>query len=156
MMTSKNASQEERNGQQPSVNSVVSNVAGFGENVLSLTELQAKLALVELRQNIDATKTCGAPLLAGLMVALAALPVALAGVAELLVSELGLKRGFALLGVALVAILLAAFSAALGIITLRRQRLGFPRSSEELNRNVNWLRAILRHSGRAPTRPARG
>ena len=78
----------------------MSNVAGFGENLLTLTELQAKLATIELRQNISAVKNGGSLLLGGLVVAVASLPVVLVGVAELLVSELAFKRGYALLIVA--------------------------------------------------------
>jgi Putative Actinobacterial Holin-X, holin superfamily III len=154
--TLKSASPQESSRQNPSVSSVVSNVAGFGENVLNLTELQAKLAVIELRQNVQAAKSSGGPLLAAVALALAGLPVALAGIAELLVSELGIKRGFALLVVSGTVLLVAACCVAIAGIRLRSQRFGFPLSEEELNRNVNWLRAVLRHSGRPAARQARG
>jgi uncharacterized membrane protein len=131
---------------------VMSSVAGFGEDLLNLTELQARLAAIELRQNWDAVKTAGAVILAGSILAVASLPVALTGIAEILVSELGLGRGLALLSVAAVAILIAFACVAFGGAWLRRRRLGFPLSREESARNLNWFRTIVRQSGRSPSR----
>jgi hypothetical protein len=129
-------------------NAVVSNVAGFGEDLLNLVELQAKLTALEARQNLDVVKTGGTLIATGLVVAVAGLPVGLVGIAELLVSEMGLKRGYALLTVAVVAILIAGSCASVGVSWLRQKRLGFPLSAEELARNVNWVRTVLRQSGR--------
>ena len=137
---------------EPSATSVVSNVASFGENLLTLAELQARLSAMELRKNLEAAKTEGVVLLAGSVLAVASLPVALAGIAELLVSELALKRGYALLIVAVAALLIAGVCVASASFRLRRKRLGFPLSAEELTRNLNWLRTVLRYSGRSPSR----
>jgi hypothetical protein len=106
------------------------------------------LTAFEARQNLDVVKTGGTLIATGLVVAVAALPVGLVGIAELLVSEMGLKRGYALLAVAVVAILFAGSCASVGASWLRRKRLGFPLSAEELARNVNWVRTVLRQSGR--------
>jgi Putative Actinobacterial Holin-X, holin superfamily III len=137
---------------EPSANTMVSNVAGFGENLLTLAELQARLSAMELRKNLDAATAGGAVILAGSVLAVASLPVALAGLAELLVSELALKRGYALLIVAAAAILIAGISVASAGFWLRRKRLGFPLSAEELTRNLNWLRTVLHFSGRPALR----
>jgi hypothetical protein len=155
MVTSERISSfPERDHPEPSVNSVVSNVAGFGENVLNLTELQFRLAVVELKRNFDTAKSGGLLVVVGVLVVLGALPVAFAGIAELLVSELALSRGLALLIVSGIAGMIAACCLVIATIKLRRQHLGFRLSSEELSRNVMWLRAILRHSGRIPGRRA--
>jgi hypothetical protein len=129
-------------------NAVVSNVAGFGEDLLNLAELQTRLTAVEIRQNLDVVKTGGALLATGLIIAVAGLPVVLVGIAELLVSEMGLKRGYALLTVAAVAILIAGSCIGSAALWFRRKPLGFPLSGEELARNVNWVRTVLRQSGR--------
>jgi hypothetical protein len=129
-------------------NAVVTNVAGFGEDLLNLAELQARLTVLEVRQNVEVAKTGGALIATGLLVAVAGLPIGLVGIAELLVSEMGLKRGYALLSVAAVAIVIAGFCMGVGVSWLGRHRLGFPLSSEELARNVNWVRTVLRQSGR--------
>jgi Putative Actinobacterial Holin-X, holin superfamily III len=135
---------------QPNANTVVSNVAGFGENLLTLGELQARLAAKELVQNLQAAKNASALGLAGFLIAVASIPIVLMGIAELLVSELAMKRGYALLSVAAAAILIAGVSVASASAWLRRQRLGFPLSEEELIRNLNWVRTVLRYSGRFP------
>jgi uncharacterized membrane protein YqjE len=130
---------------------VVSGIASFGEDILSLAELQSRLAAIELRQNVNAVKTSGTLVLAGSILALLGVGVGLTGVAELLVSDFGLKRGYALLAVAAAALLLAGLFVGFGQTWLRRQRIGFPRSREELTRNLNWVRTVLRHSGRSPS-----
>jgi uncharacterized membrane protein YqjE len=136
-------------GNEAGAGQVLSGVAEFGENLLTLAELQARLAAIELEQNVD---TGGAVVLAGAALALASLPVILIGVAELLVSELGMKRGAALLCVSALALLLGGACIAIAGSRLRRTALGFPLSREELARNLTWVRTVLLHSGR----PARG
>jgi hypothetical protein len=131
---------------------VVSNVAGFSENLLNLAELQARMALVEMRQNVNAVKSGGTVLAIAAVLGLAALPVVLAGVAELLVSELAWRRGYALLTVGLTAIGISVFAAVTAAVWLRRQQFGFPLSIEELTRNLNWVHTVLRLSGRRPIR----
>lgn len=138
------------NDGDPSASGVVSNVAGFGENLLTLAELQARLAAVEFRQNLEYVKTGGALVLAAVILGVSGIPVLLIAVAELLVSELGLKRGFALLSAAAAALVIAGGCIAIAGRWLRRNPLGFPLSNEEFARNLNWLRTILRHSGRMP------
>ena len=138
----------EDNTAESGANAVVSNVAGFGEDLLNLAELQTRLTLVEMRQNLNVFKAGGALMATGLIVAVAGLPVGLVGIAELLVSEMGLKRGYALLTVAAIAILIAASCVGMAASWFRRKPLGFPLSGEELARNVNWVRTVLRQSGR--------
>ena len=127
---------------------VVSNVTGFGENLLNLAEMQARMAAIELRQNVDAVKTAGGVLATAALLALASFPVVLAGVAELLVSEFAWRRGNAFLTVGLSTIGIAAFVAVSAAVWLKRQKFGFPLSLEELSRNLNWVRTVLRLSGR--------
>ncbi len=139
-------------GDSAGAGAMVNSVAEFGENLLSLAELQARLAALELKHNVQAVKVTGSVILAGVVLAIASLPVVLAGIAELLVSELGIRRGYALLGVAFVAIAIAGSCIAIAISLLRRSDLGFPLSAEEFTRNRNWVRTILLHSGRSARR----
>jgi hypothetical protein len=131
---------------------VVSGVAGLGEDLLDLAELQARMAAIELRQNLNAAKASGAAILAGSILAIASLPVALMGIAELLVSELGLKHGNAFLCTGGVAMLVGVACAGIAAAWLRRQKLGFPLSAEELARNLNWVRTVMRFGGRTASR----
>ena len=131
---------------------VVTNVAGFGEDLLTLAELQTRLTVIELRQNLASTKSSGLLIAVGLLMAITGLPVLLLGVAELLVSEVGMKRGHALLTVGAGAIVIAGCCVAIARSWLRTKPLGLPLASEEFARNINWLRTILRQSGRGPSR----
>src|SRR5262249_8511886 len=78
------------NGQEPGTGNVVSNVAGFGENLLTLAELQTRLTALELQQNLSAARISVPVILAGVVLAVVSLPLILAGIAELLVSDLGM------------------------------------------------------------------
>jgi len=127
---------------------VMRSVTGFGENLLTLAELQARLAKIELGQNLEAARAGVFCALAGAVAACSGLIIMLAGLAELMVSELGMKRGVALLFVAAPAIAVGAICLVGAATRLRAKRLGFPLSYEELARNVNWLRTVLRQSGR--------
>lgn len=127
---------------------VVGGLSEFGEDLLSLAELQTRLAAIEMKQNVAAAKIWGAIMLTGAVLALAALPIALAGIAELLVSHAGMNRGFALLAVAVATFAIAGICIAIALGRLRSSDLGFPLSREEFARNLNWLRTVVLYSGR--------
>jgi Putative Actinobacterial Holin-X, holin superfamily III len=128
---------------------VMKGVAGFGENLLTLAELQARLAKIELGQNLEAARAGVVLALGSALTACSGVIIMLAGLAELMVSELGIKRGYALLSVGCSAIAVGAICLVVAAAWLRAKRLGFPLSCEELVRNFNWLKAVLRHSGRS-------
>jgi Putative Actinobacterial Holin-X, holin superfamily III len=131
-----------------SAGQVASNVAGFGENLLNMAELQARMSAIELRQNIEAIRIVAAVGLTGAILAVAALPIVLAGIAELLVATLGFGRGSAFLTVGFASIGIGAISIIAAGAWIGRKRLGFPLSAEEFTRNLNWVRTVLRLSGR--------
>ena len=115
----------------------MSNVADFGENLLNLAELQVRMSAMELRQNAQSLRSVAVLFLVGSILALASLPVVLAGVAELLVTELGFRRGHAFLAVGFAAFGLGALGAALAAVWFGRKELGFP-LADEFTRNLNW------------------
>src|SRR5262249_17945940 len=133
-----------------SASQVASNVAGFGENLLNMAELQARMASIELRQNLEALRIATVIGLTGALLALAALPSVLAGVAELLVTDLGMRRGWAFLTVGFSSVVIGSLAIAIAGLWIRHKRIGFPLSAEELSRNLNWIRTVLRLSGRQP------
>ena len=126
-------------------------MAGFGENLLTLAELQARMAAVELRQNVAAVKVASVLLVAGTLVALAAVPVILFGIAELLVAELACAARYAFLAVGSLTVGIAVCCAIAAALWLKRRRLGFPLTSEEFTRNLHWVHTVLRLSGRHPS-----
>jgi hypothetical protein len=76
----------------------------------------------------------------------------LAGIAELLITQLALGRGSAFLAVGLGSLAIGSLVIVIAGLWLRHKRLGFPLSAEELTRNLNWIRTVLRLSGRQPAR----
>jgi Putative Actinobacterial Holin-X, holin superfamily III len=131
-----------------SAGQVASNVAGFGENLLNMAELQARMSAIELRQNIEALRIAAAIGLTGVILALAALPIVFAGIAELLITTLGFGRGSAFLTVGFASIGIGSLCIISAGAWMGRKRLGFPLSAEEFTRNLTWIRTVLRLSGR--------
>lgn len=131
-----------------SAESMVGGIAEFGNDVATLAELQAKLAMYDLKECVE---DVAKPVLAtavGLALALASLPVILAGVGLMLAAALHVSEGLALL---LTGAVVLATSGALAFVASRRMFAGlanFQRSREELVRNLSWIRTVLVHSGR--------
>jgi Putative Actinobacterial Holin-X, holin superfamily III len=138
------------NGNSGSPGALVGNLAGFGEDLLNLAELQSRLGAIELRQNLQAARIGSTVIACGAVLALAAIPVVLAGIAELLVSYAGMNRGIALIAVAVATMAIAGTCIAIAVGRLRASGMGFPLTREEFIRNINWIRTVLVHSGRSP------
>jgi uncharacterized membrane protein YqjE len=132
---------------------VLSSLAGFGGDVTNLVELQARLAALDLR---DATQRATMPaglVAGGLMLLLGSIPVALLGIAELLVVGFRMQRAWALILTAGVAIAIGVLSALIGLPRLKSSFESLRRSREEFVRNVAWVKTILAQSGRYTPRP---
>ncbi len=105
---------------------VVTGIAGLSENLLGLAEMQARLAVIELRQNVEAAKRGAGILLCGSFLAVASLAVGLLGIAEVCVSEFAVKRSFALLTVAGASLAITGAAAATAVARAARNSAGFP------------------------------
>jgi hypothetical protein len=127
---------------------VLGGITEFGNDIANLAELQARLALIDLRDCLQKALVPVALVGAGLIALIGALPVALLGLAGLLASALKISQAAAQLltgGVAL--------AVALGTVAAAALRIGptfqsFRRSREELTRNLAWIRTVLLYSGR--------
>jgi hypothetical protein len=132
---------------------VVGSLADFGNDVATLAELQVKLAALDLK---EATGRATLPLVliaVGAVLIIGCVPVAVAGLAVWLGGLLGLSLGVSLLLTGLALMVVAAVVAGLAARRLRGSVESFRRSTEELNRNISWIRTVLVHSGRpAPRR----
>jgi hypothetical protein len=82
------------------------------------------------------------------------LPVALAGIALLLASALGISLAWALLLTGAVVLVFAVCTAIVSAAKVGPTFNSFRRTREELTRNVAWIRTVLLYSGRAV--PKRG
>ena len=127
---------------------VVGNIADFGNDIATLAELQAKLTLLDARAAASKATTPVAMLVVGAAVALASLPVILIGVAEVIASAFKISGGVASLIVGISALALAGLAVLIGFKGTTASLTTFRRSSEELTRNVSWVRTVLVHSGR--------
>jgi len=132
--------------------SVVGSIAEFGNDIATLAELQAKLALLDLQESTRRSVLPVALMVVGVAVALASLPVALLGVASLIAAAFSIAQGWALLLTAGAALIAGAGIAATAASQLGRSFDSFRRSREEFSRNVAWIRTIVLHSGRAVPR----
>lgn len=130
---------------------VFGNLADLANDVASLVELQAKLAVVDLKATVvKATIPLGL-VAGGAAVLVAALPVLMIGLAELLADGLGLAhRGWAYLIVAAGGAVLAGLLVLLGLPRLLKSFDSFQRTRDELDRNVAWVKTVIANSGRPP------
>ncbi len=131
---------------------VVHNLADFGNDIATLVELQAKLAVHDTKDCLARATTPLIVLGVGSAVALASLPVILLGMADLIASNSTLSVGAARLIVGLAALVLAGVATYLGLRGSTASLESFRRSREELIRNLSWIRTVLVHSGRSTGR----
>jgi uncharacterized membrane protein YqjE len=115
----------------------------LGSDFITLAELQAELLKVDLR---DWSKGIVRALAAGaiaLVLLLASLPVLLMSVGYFLSESTRLSTGAGMLIAAGGAILVAAICGALAVWSLKREQGILQRFSEELGKNIRWLKEVL-------------
>lgn len=132
----------------PLVEGVLGNLAEFGSDVATLAELQAQLALHDLKEGAGRAVLPAALLAGSIALALGSVPVLLMGVAGLIAPVLGLDEGWALVLVAGVTLLVAAVVGWFALPRLTGSFASFRRSQEELTRNISWIKTVLTYSGR--------
>ncbi len=123
-------------------------MGSFGSNVVNLALLQGRLAALDL---VETGRKSRAAIVV-LMVALLALPSALVvgaiGLGLWLAGEGGLPvyQAFLIVGLGIVSV--ATVGAVVSALVIKKSLQTFRRSTEELERNVAWLRTVLTQSGR--------
>lgn len=132
----------------PAPRAVVENLGEFAHDVVTLSELQAKLLVADLNDLKSGAVTPLGIIGLAAVVALGCVPVLLMGIAWMLVDYDVLSRGWAFLAAAAGGILLAIVLGAAGWLGFRRQLAVLERSRTELARNVTWIKSVLKHSGR--------
>jgi uncharacterized membrane protein YqjE len=118
-------------------------VGEFIDDLMTLTELHANLAVVEFKETVHKAALPLGLVLVSLTVMAASVPVVLMGLAQLLATRLNLQLGWAMIVVASAALALASPVAVLGLVHVRRSSNGFRDSRAELRRNAAWLRGVL-------------
>jgi hypothetical protein len=126
----------------------MSNVESFGSDLASLATLQAQLATADLRESLRRA----APAIGGLAVLclllFAGMTALVAGVALWIADAYQLRPAAALMLVGFGSLVVAVLGAWLCVRAFGRSLSTFRRSSEELERNLAWVKTILTQSGR--------
>jgi hypothetical protein len=134
---------------------VLGGIAEFGNDIANLAELQARLALIDLKECLRKALVPVALVVAGLFGVIGALPVALLGIAALLAPALKISVAAALLLTGGVVLVVAIGTAAVAATRIAPSFSSFRRSREELTRNLAWIRTVVLYSGRDVPRRGR-
>lgn len=118
------------------------NASAVLHDVWTLAELQCQLAAADYREGRRRALTALAAGVVGLAVLLAAIPIALVALAELLVTA-DLSRPAAYGLAALAAVIVATGALWLGWAKIKQAATSFSRSKEELGRNLTALRCLV-------------
>lgn len=119
-------------------------IADLAHDLLALAELQYELLVVDIREGSSKSKFPAAVLAGTAILALASLPVALLGLAWLLVDYAEFSRGAAFLTVAATALLIAAGLAWWAYRGLHGALSMLARSRAELSANIHWIKQALK------------
>jgi len=135
-----------RNGhgqESASVSQVTSHASGLAYDLITLAELQAKLAYLDLREAGKRSAASGVALAAMVALFLSAIPVVLLGLAALLVDRADWSRAGACL---LVGGVTAGVAVLVGLICfgrLRRVTSVFSRTQQELQENLEFVKSLV-------------
>ena len=134
----------------PLTEGVFGNLAEFASDCTALAELQAKLAVQDLKASVGQAVWPAVALGVGGVLALASVPVLLMGLAELVVQYAKWTPGLAYLAVAGGGLVLGGLLIFFLGLRVTGCFVSFRRSLEELSRNVAWIKTVLSYSGRTP------
>lgn len=128
-------------------------VADLLHDLLVLGELQYQLFLTDARAAINRTMLPLILATVGLFILAGSFPVALAGIAYLLVAA-GLTLWGALLIAAAIGLVCSVLLFGGAYLLIKRSFNVFHRSSDELKCNMIWIKNVLKHSGRGTHSPS--
>lgn len=148
--TSVNSGAKSGNGTGvPPAAAMRTNMADFAHDLTTLTELQARLFVVDCKATAGHMVLPTVLAIIGGVLAAACVPVALMGIAFILVFEAGWSHGAAFLITALGALVIGGGLAFAAWLLVRKNLTLFDRSKEELTRNLTWIKQVLKNSGRS-------
>lgn len=128
--------------------------AEFLSDIATLAELQGKLLLVEFNDGISRLLFSAAIAVAGTVIALGCVPIALAALALTIhtYAQLSLAASF---GIALASgLVLAAALLIPALFAVRKGLWIFERSRDEWRKNVQWAKEALRRMGQGNSPPS--
>ncbi len=135
---------------------VAGSVSELTHDVIEISELQAKLFVMDVKKSSRRTRTCLVLAVIGACLLLGTIPVALFALAQLLVEQLQWSQSAALGAATLVGLVLAASAAGAAWAMVKSGLVSLQRSREEFARNIDWLKSTLRNRGQAAAGKQRG
>ena len=130
-----------------------SGLAEFLNDVVTLSELQASLAFINLKEAARRAMVPIGVIVLSLTALASGVTLALIASALLLASALEIHQGWAMILTAGVAMALADLAAVFGVRRLQSTFESLQPSRDELRRNLTWVRSVLVSRGRSYTRP---
>lgn len=147
-MVSQTTVSESRNGNRTPARAVAGNIADVAHDLTLLAELQAQLLAADLKQTGRKLALPAGLALVALAIALGSFPVFLLAVAALLV-QAGMALWGALAVAAALGLVLAGVLLGAAWLGIRSNLKILDRSREEFARNLDWVKNVLRKSGRS-------
>ncbi|MBX3436927.1 MAG: phage holin family protein [Planctomycetaceae bacterium] len=133
-----------RTTEPPAGTALRQNIAVLAHDVITLTELQAQLFTIDLRETWQRSLVPLGMLLGGTILALGAIPVLLLGIGWVLVRQAGWSEGAAFATTSGGTLLVAAIAAWVGWQALKSALATLLRSKAELTNNVHWIKSALK------------
>ncbi len=132
--------------------SVGEGVTDFVGDLVELAELQFRLLQRDAREGLDRAAPSLAALGLGASAIVSGMALALFGLAEELTALGILSRPSAFVTVGFAAVLIGAMALRFSLSRIASSTQAFRRTTEELVRNLAWVRTVLAQSGRARSR----
>ena len=129
---------------QSPISGVIHSVGDVAADVIEIAELQCRLMKQDLSDSLAESRRAVAGLLFGALLALAALPVLLIGLASLIDALTPISAWGAYLIVSGIALTVALVVCLNGYKAITHATKHFDRSSSELRHNLDWLKATVR------------
>lgn len=126
---------------------VAGSVSNLTHDVIELSELQAKLFMLDLKRSSQRTRTCLILAVVSICVLLGTIPVALIALAYLFVEQLEWSHAAAFAVATVVGLAITAALAGSAWSIAQSGLVSLERSRQEFSRNIAWLKTSLRTRG---------
>jgi membrane protein DedA with SNARE-associated domain len=133
---------------------VARNTGELLSDALTLAELQTRLLVIDVENDLKRMIAPAILLAAGWVMALSCLPIVLVTIALGLIAGAGLEPWLAFLASVGIGAALAAMLVAAGVWFLQNKLTFLARSRTEWQHNVNWFKSVARRLGQSSSRPA--
>jgi uncharacterized membrane protein YqjE len=135
---------ESNGAAKPVAHGLARDIGGFAQNVLTLAELQVQLLATDMRECRRNLFAPGLLLFAGAALGMSCIPIALVALALWLSQFFQLSYALGFLLAALAGVVVSGLFCSLGWALLRKHANPLGRSQQELIRNLQWIKNVLK------------